>query len=197
MAKKPLPSPELLRQLLRYEPETGRLFWRTRSPLLFTANRQTALHQANKWNHSWAEKQAFKCIDKYGYANGSIAASHYKAHRVIWAICYGEWPQGEIDHIDGDPLNNRINNLRVVTRRENLQNVARSRVNSSGITGVTRIARSGKWHAFIHENRRKISLGEYQTKDEAVSARMIAAEQYGYHENHGRENKRALIGETK
>ena len=69
------------------------------------------------------------------------------AHRVAWAIYYGVWPTGMIDHINGDGLDNRICNLRDVTHKENARNSRRKATNKSGCSGVMRDKHKKKWVA--------------------------------------------------
>lgn len=117
MASKPLPSPEVLRQLLRYEPDTGKLFWLHRAADLFPSK-----SAAKSWNARFAGAEALATDNGQGYLAGRINGRPLKAHRVVWAISYGEWPIGEIDHINGNPGDNRIANLRAVGRTENTRN---------------------------------------------------------------------------
>lgn len=177
---KPRISPALAAELLDYDPETGFLTWRKRRRDLFSANRSHA-----RWNNRFAGTRAFTFVNDKGYYCGTILEHPYKAHRVIWAIVYGEWPRGQIDHIDGCRLNNCISNLRVVTNAENLRNAGISAANTSGITGVSWDKKRGKWHAFIRANTKNIHLGYYNNIDDAATARRRANELYGFHPNHG------------
>ena len=105
------------------------------------------------------------------------------AHRVIWKMVHDEEPE-EIDHIDGNPSNNRLDNLRAVDRITNLRNMRRSKANTSGVTGVH--FRRGYWIASIHDEGRQVELGYFTNKDEAIRARNIAERDLDYHPNHGR-----------
>ena len=93
-----LPSPELLRKILRYEPETGKLFWRERSPDLFVDGKYTAARSCNIWNARYAEKEAFITFDGHGYKMGKIYSRSYLAHRVIFTMVYGYCPEHDVDH---------------------------------------------------------------------------------------------------
>jgi HNH endonuclease len=111
--------------------------------------------------------------------NGKI----YLAHRLIWLLVHKAWPENQIDHIDGSGLNNRIENLRDVTNAENQKNAKKRKDNTSGHVGVCR--RFGKWVAHIQVSGRKIHLGLFTNRDEAVAARKAAEVKYNFHENHG------------
>lgn len=82
-------------------------------------------------------------------------------HRAVWAWHHGEWPDGQVDHINGDVNDNRIENLRVVDQRANSQNIRRS-----GVTFEKRGYRR-PWRARIMDNGKSINLGYYATRSEA------------------------------
>lgn len=176
MAKKSLPSPEVLRQLLRCEPETGRLFW---------LERATDSRNAKTWNARYAGKEAFVQVGAGGYKGGCVFNIGITAHRVVWAMATGEWPSGEIDHINGDTGDNRIVNLRDVPHSENLRNAKRSRANTSGVTGVSWSKQEQKWRATMTVCMVAKHLGWFRDFDSAVQARKNAAVNR-FHENHGR-----------
>jgi len=116
------------------------------------------------------------------YFNGR----NYLVHRLIWLITYGEWPKGEIDHIDGNGLNNNLENLRDVSGAENNRNQRLYNTNTSGRCGVCWFNRDSKWRAKIQVDRKTIHLGLFDEFDDAVAARKDAERKYGYHANHGR-----------
>lgn len=185
MAKKPLPTPEELRQLLRYEPETGKLYWLARGPEWFADGYRTAQGEANNFNSRYAGKEA-GCLGPVGYYYvGLPGGRHVPAHRVIWALVNGNWPD-VVDHIDGDPLNNRIGNLRDISQAGNLRNARMWSHNTSGVTGVYWIKRTGKWRAAIKVDGKTINLGERRDFDEAVQLRRIAEAAHGFTARHGR-----------
>jgi hypothetical protein len=117
---------------------------------------------------------------------GNIFGLRLPAHRVVWAIHRGVWPDGEIDHINGDRADNRISNLRDVTRSENARNAAKPRTNRSGVVGVNWRTSKGKWRAYISEGDRTTHLGYFDDFSEAVNVRIAEERRRGFHENHGR-----------
>lgn len=181
MAKKPLPSPEVLRQLLRYEPETGKLFWKERGVEWFKTPRDCKI-----WNSNWAFSEALTAINSNGYAIGSVLGGRCRAHRVAWAIATGEWPENDIDHINGIRSDNRLKNLRSVTRSENGRNRAKSGRNTSGTLGVYWSDYYGKWVAKISDGTKNVFLGAFEQIEDAENSRKMAEKVLGYHKNHGR-----------
>ena len=111
----------------------------------------------------------------------------YLAHRVAWLLYYGVDPGDlEIDHIDQDPSNNRISNLRVVNHKDNSMNQGKSKNNTSGITGVCWHKVACKWRVYISNHGEPQYLGIFTDKFEAICARKSAENRLGYHENHGK-----------
>lgn len=129
----------------------------------------------------------FGCVCKrWGYVVGRFRGKTTRAHRVIWEMHNGQIPEGmEIDHINHIRDDNRIENLRLVSHSENMRNISRSKVNSSGITGVCWNSERGKWMAQMQVGNKHIYIGLYSDINEAVKARKQAEELYGFHENHG------------
>lgn len=186
MATRILPTPEELRQLLRYDPESGKLYWLPRPVEMFANEPQiTPEARCRAWNTSWANKEAFTASRDLGYKVGAIFGTNFRAHRVAWAIYYGEWPQGEIDHIDGDPSNNQIANLRVTDRTGNSRNLKRNATNTSGCGGVSYDERRGLWKAYIWVDGKQKFLGRFKHKFDAVLARLLAERERGYSMRHG------------
>jgi hypothetical protein len=172
---------ETLRQLLRYEPETGKLYWRERPEKMCETQRA-----ALTWNARFANKEAFTTAHTDGYLSGCIFRRRYQAHRIIWALYFGEWPAGQIDHINGVRTDNRLANLRDVSQSDNQRNAARRRDNISGVTGVYWNKNERKWMAQINGDKRQIHLGYFTNIDDAVAARKAAERQHNYHPSHGR-----------
>ncbi len=120
------------------------------------------------------------------YPTVSVKNRPVRVHRIVYEMCIGgPTPKGmEIDHIDGDPHNNRLSNLRCVSRQENRKNQKERRDNKSGCTGVR--PRGNKWVAHIGSRSIQEHLGTFPSYDEAVAARKAAEARLGFHPNHGR-----------
>ncbi len=161
---------EELKRRLRYDPETGHIFWRE--------------------GQLRAGKRAFTYKSKRGYnvstykSNGECTT--LAAHRVAWALHYGAFPSGQVDHINGDRTDNRIANLRDVVNAENARNSAMNSNNTSGVCGVYLHRQTGKWCAQISAFGKTVGLGLFADKSDAVIARKAAERVLGYHPNHGR-----------
>jgi HNH endonuclease len=185
MAAKFLPSQDILNQLLRYEPETGLLFWKPRPVTMFNSKNQSAKHNQSIWNGKNAGQEAFKTVNNKGYKYASINRNKYLAHRVVWKMINGSEPL-IVDHINHDQTDNRIDNLRSVDQFVNTRNCKPSKNNTSGVNGVYWSAQHGKWAASINFNYRKKHIGLYSSLDEAALARKAADIAYGFHANHGK-----------
>ena len=183
MTKRQLPSPDILRQLLDYDPGTGTLRWKYR-PLEFCAS--TA--EWKRWNKQFAGRAAFVTVTGPGYHRGTVRGVCIFAHRVVWALVYGEWPDGEIDHIDGDRSNNRIANLRAVRSADNNRNRSIPNTNSSGAMGIRR-TRANRWRASIVIDGKSIHLGIYNEFRDAQIAREAAQKALGFAPGHGRKSR--------
>lgn len=148
---------ERLREMLHYDLSTGRFVWRQRSGSTGKAGATAGT------------------VDGRGYIRIGLDHRVYRAHRLAWLYVHGEWPAGEIDHINGDKQNNRLVNLRVVSRSENQQNLRTAhRRNSSDTLGVSLHIATGKWRARIWTGGRNKSLGLFPTKEQA-HARYVEA----------------------
>ena len=113
-----------------------------------------------------------------GYVNVLIEGNLYKAHRIIWVLLNGENPALDIDHIDRDKTNNRIENLRLLTRSQNLHNAKAKRGNKGGCTGVCFIKSKGYWVATICVNYKTTRLGCSRSYFEACCLRKSAELKY-------------------
>lgn len=150
---------EKLRSILSYSPETGEFRWINRA-----SRRVLAGDVAGK-------------LDRAGYRKIGIEKKHYRAHRLAWLYVHGEWPPAEIDHVNGNRDDNRIENLREATRSQNLQNQRRARSNSStGLLGVCFDPIRGNWRAVIGIGGRQVSLGRHESAELAHAAYVAAKE---------------------
>lgn len=185
MAESQLPSIDRLRQILRYEPETGKLFWLERPESMFVGGPYKPSRRAASWNSRCAGKEAFTARASHGYREGAVDNKKYLAHRIIWALHYGSHPPRHVDHINGDKLDNRIANLRDVDPSMNLRNALGKSNNTSGVTGVNWRDDKRKWRARIMVNYKETTIGHFDTFEEAVAAREAAAKRLGFTQRHG------------
>lgn len=124
-------------------------------------------------------------VSLQGYRQVQFAGTIYKEHRLIWFMMTGKWPD-EIDHINGDRLDNRFVNLREVTRSQNNANSERP-AGASGLRGVIWIESSQKWRAQMRIRGQHVHLGLFDTAEAAHSAYLVAADKiYGDHAYHNR-----------
>jgi hypothetical protein len=151
-----------MRERLKYDPETGAITCR------LTGERR------------------FMSVHTNGYLYGKIAGQKHYAHRIAWLLANGEWPSGDIDHINGDRTDNRALNLRDVPHALNQRNMKRSKANSSGFTGVVFVKSRNLWQASVKVGGRNIYLGRFVQLEDAALARRAAEAAYGFHPNHGR-----------
>lgn len=145
------------RVLWSYEPETGALRWK-----VMTSPKHKPGDLAG-----YVQPKGYVVIG-YGYRLWS-------AHRLAWLIVTGAWPQGEIDHIDGDKGNNRWANLRDVPKSLNQANVPLKRSNTTGYKGVCWHKAKGRWGAAIQKDGRQRHLGYFDTAEAAHAAYVRAA----------------------
>lgn len=174
-------------KLLKYDPETGKLFWLPRTADMFHASAFRAGIPARLkcWNARFAGKEASSLFPT-GYKVLSIYGKRYSAHRIVWLMHYGTWPSSNLDHINGIRIDNLISNLREVSCAENSKNHRPHKTNTSGVMGVVWHKRDKRWQAGIMVSGKTIHLGQFAEKDDAISARKQAEKDYGFHENHGR-----------
>jgi hypothetical protein len=168
---------DTVKALLNYCSLSGRFLWRNRPRSCFKTDAEW-----RRWNVRYSGTLA-GTINSKGYLAIHIGRQRHLAHQLAWAISCGEYPDGDIDHINGDKLDNRIENLRCVTRAENSRN-SKSRSNASGAMGVTK--HHNKWRATIYNDGKQVHLGLFASIDEAKAARKDAERKFGYHPNHGR-----------
>ena len=127
-------------------------------------------------------KSKFSARQKSGHLHGVFDRKYLKAHRVAWFITHDNWPEF-IDHLNGDPSDNRLCNLRAATRIENNKNAGIRRDNTSGIVGVYWQKQSKKWMAVISSEGKSKYLGLYENKEAAIVARKTAEKYFDFYEN--------------
>ena len=120
--------------------------------------------------------------DKLGYYNTKINNKSFKVHRLIW-IWHNDIFNGEIDHKDHNPSNNRIKNLRIVSHKENMKNKKLRKDNTSGTTGVKWNKSKEKWEVYLS----KKYYGAFKEKQKAISKRKEILLDSDYHQNHGKD----------
>jgi len=171
---------EVLNDLLLYDPDTGKLFWRVRDVRYFKAERASKI-----WNTRYAGKEAMTTRTKCGHLSGRVFDKGYLAHRIIWCLHYGDWPDGELDHVNGVPFDNRLKNLRSVTSSENSKNTSIPKHNTSGFMGVYKETYTGKWVGSAESDGKRYKK-RFDTIEQAILYRKQLDEKLGFHENHGR-----------
>jgi len=151
-------SLSLLKELLHYDPETG-IFTRIK---IGTPGNQRYLGKPA--GNLGGKNYWYICVD----------GRTYKAHRLAWLYMTGEWPLEQIDHINGNRSDNRFSNLRQATNAQNQQNRGLQKSNTTGHKGIHWLPRKRPWRATITCNKRRVYLGCFYTKEEAVSAYIAA-----------------------
>lgn len=158
MRKLPLPSPEVIRDALNYDPSTGLLMWR-----------------ATKGNVTSGQVAGYRKKDGYVYVR--LGGVKYVAHRLAWVHFHGVVPQDQIDHINGNTSDNRICNLREACDKLNQQNLqGPTRRNTSGYLGVYPSGK--KWRALLQLNGVNHHIGSFPTAFEAHLAYMKAKREH-------------------
>ena len=187
MADRKLPSPARLHQLISYNADSGILTWRARQPSDFSDTKRDPEWVSKIWNANYAGNIALGARHSAGYLGGTIEGAKVFSHRVAVAIAHMQWPDGQVDHINGKRDDNRFINLRVVTQSENNRNSAIQKNNTSGHVGVCFNMEKNRWWAYVHDDLgKRVLLGAFKQKEDAIIARKAAENEYGYHENHGR-----------
>jgi len=156
-------------RVLAYNSETGELIWKPRERSLFPTE---AAYGRFKTCHQ-GKTAGGNC---HGYIWVRVEGAGYAAHRLAWLLYHGEWPDRIVDHINRDKKDNRIANLRLCTQQENMRNCSLSRKNTSGHTGVRR--KGLKWGAYLHHGGRSVHLGLFDTREQAVLARVAGEQRY-------------------
>lgn len=153
------PSVEQIQELFTYDPDTGFIYWK-------------ALGGGK------IKKKPAGTIENNGYLGIVIGKQRIRAHRIAWVLHHGKWPDDQIDHINGNGLDNRICNLREATNSQNSKNTKKPKNNTSGLIGVHFEKYTQRWRACIKVNYKQINLGRFVNFDEAVFARKEAEKKY-------------------
>jgi hypothetical protein len=156
----------------------GTLVWKKR-PI----NHFRSVNACNSWNSRFADHACDSKSNKKKIV--VLDGKYFAAHRIVWALHYNDWPRGIIDHIDGNPHNNRIDNLRDVMPQENSKNMKKHSTNTSGFSGLYFDKRKKRWVVQIMHSGGTKYFGSYKDKEEAIEARHKAYKQLGFTERHG------------
>ena len=160
---------EQLKELLHYDPETGVFRWKGTLGSRAKGSRAKAGDVAGS-----AYSTGYVCI--------RIFNKVYYAHRLAWLYTCGEFPEDQIDHINGLRDDNRIINLRAVTQAENARNLRLRKSNTSGYIGVGWDPENNKWKVQIS----KANYGRFKSKSDAIAKAKEVYKKLGYHKNHGK-----------
>ena len=115
----------------------------------------------------------------------TVYGKRYYSHRLVFLYVSGEFPKHEVDHINHDPSDNRLKNLRLVDHLENHKNTSMKKNNTSGVTGVSWSKACNKWQARIDVGKKGMHLGEFTDIHKAIDVRKAAEVAFGYHQLHG------------
>lgn len=178
--KRSLPSPERVRALVRYD---GKDFYWLPRPM-------NAFKAVNAWRGfatRYADRKVAIKRQLNGYHGVRVEGTLVLIHRLIWVLHYGEWPVGEIDHINGNKFDNRIENLRDCSKSQNMKNQKLRSDSSSGFPGVhfCKDKKSRPWAARVGVNNTWKTLGYFATKEEAIACRKREQGRFGFTERHG------------
>lgn len=186
MKAKPHPEQSFLNELFHYNKETGDLTWKER-PLHHFKKESTM----KMWNGKNAGKRCGTLLvnKKTGkkYLQTGIGGKLYLNHRLIYILMSGHISETEqVDHKDGNGLNNAWENIRLVSGHdENSKNHRLQKNNTSGYSGVSWHSGSKKWHARINIGKKRVTIGYFDTPKAAHQSRLKALKENGYHPNHG------------
>jgi len=141
---------------------TGKLYWKTRPVSDF----KTEGH-ARAWNNKYAGKEAFACVSRSGYLHGRFRGKVWYAHKVVYALAYGKWPESFVDHINGNKTDNRVENLRAANHAQNARNMFRN-YGTSKYKGVHKTKYG--WIAQVKGDKKNRYLGTFPCETSAAIA---------------------------
>jgi hypothetical protein len=156
---------ELANEFLDYNPETGKFIWKWRDRKHFKSD-----WSWKKSNTEFAGKVAGRVQKKNKYREIGVNGKVYLAHRLAWVLHYGVWPEDQIDHINNDRADNRIENLREATRTQNNRNKSSAKGSTSKYLGVSWNKKSNKWRAEIRVDGKDYYLGLFTVEEDAARA---------------------------
>lgn len=165
-ATKPRPTIEELREYLDYDPETGVLRWKKRPGLRVRQGQLAGVTARNS--------RGYKQVRLRGHA--------LQVHRVVFALHHGRWPTPCCDHIDGNPQNNRADNLRECSLSENQHNRGISGNSTTGVKGVRRL--SGGYLAKVVMSRRAHTKWFRRLEDAAAYVKQLREQLHGEFARH-------------
>lgn len=169
---------KFLSTMVRYDSSTGKFYW---------LHRQETSDQLKKWNKRYVDTEAGTL--SHGYLLIGITYNGKKikirAHRLAWYMSTGIYPTQQIDHINHNRSDNRLENLRECSNQENSKNRSRQTNNTSGITGVYWAKNAKKWGAYFKLDGKKIHLGYFSDKDEATKIAKEVRLANGFTNKHG------------
>lgn len=168
----PLPSLEYLQECFEYNRDTGELFWKVRPLHHFKSEGRWRM-----WNAQFSGKK-ISYINNTGYHAVGIGSIRYLVHRINWKIKYGEDPKECIDHIDGNKLNNRIDNLREASKLQNKINQMVTKNNTLGVKGVSYANKHKSYQTAIAIDGKRTYLGSFNTIEEASLVYQAASLKY-------------------
>lgn len=167
-------SYDFVSSILDYFPESGKIYWKPRTPDMFEGKNRSPEHCCSIWNAKNSGKQiTYK--NNYNYILARIYGNAYQVSRIAWLLFYKEWPCDEIDHINGIRSDNRILNLRIANRSQQGFNRSIQKNNSVGLKGVSWCKIKNKWRSRTTIKRKEIFLGYFNTPEEAYAAYKKAA----------------------
>lgn len=155
---------KMMFELFQYDKNSGQIFWRKSRP------------------GATAGKEAGS-ITAQGYRQICTGGRAYQSHRIAVLLVTGKWPEGEVDHLNGNRSDNRWENLRVVSRTQNMRNKSFRTVTKSGHAGIYR--QNNKWRVKVGAGAGQIHIGYFDKIEDAIAARLAAEKALNYSSRHG------------